>query len=57
MSDPIVTYIYASQTGNAEEISMTLLDDTQAKGFTAERYEFNEHFDQFDLTKTTPKRV
>ena len=57
MSDPIVTFIYASQTGNCEEISLNLYEEAKSKGYKAERYEFDEHLAKFDLTKKTPKRI
>ncbi|CAI2363275.1 unnamed protein product [Moneuplotes crassus] len=57
MSDPVVTFIYASQTGNCEEISMDLHTTAKEKGYTSERYEFDQHLKNFDLTNPKPKRV
>ena len=57
MSDPIVTFIYASQTGNCEDISMDLHTTARSKGYTSERYEFDQHLKSFDLTQTSQKRV
>lgn len=57
MSDPVVTFIYASQTGNCEDISLDLYQTAQEKGFKAQRYMFDDHLKKFDLTEQHPKRI
>jgi sulfite reductase alpha subunit-like flavoprotein len=57
MDEPIITFIYASQTGNCEEISLDMYTTAQEKGYKAERYEFDEHLESFDLTSNEPKRI
>ena len=56
-STPIVTFIYASQTGNCEEISLDMHDEAIEKGYKAERYQFDEHLKKFDLTQTNINRI
>lgn len=36
---------------------MDMYTTAQDKGYKAERYEFDEHLDKFDLTKNDPKRI
>lgn len=55
--DPIVTFIYASQTGNWEEISLDLHEKAKEEGYTTERFEFDDHLKKFDLAKHQPKRI
>ena len=56
-STPIVTFIYASQTGNCEEISLDMHDEAIEKGYKAERYQFDEHLKKFDLTQKNINRI
>lgn len=57
MDEPIITFIYASQTGNCEEISLDMYTTAQEKGYKAERYEFDDHLESYNLTLSEPKRI
>lgn len=57
MDPPIVTFVYASQTGNCEEISLDMYNKAKELGYESERFQFDDHGIKFDFSCELPVRI